>query len=230
MMKTYKPTRLISIKKSNNNKGFTLLELLMAVVIFTIIVTLIINEYIGQQGQSITSQQAVEMQQTARASMFLISKNIRKAGFDPAGSNNAGITNAGDGSIGNPLDISYNVDFGEDGIDNNSINGIDDVAEQGTGFTLETLTYVLADPDGDGDTDLVVEINGGGNQFLAENISTLNFTYLDETNTATATLADIRSIQVTTTVTTDSNELDRTMGNNNTRTLTAIFKCRNLGL
>lgn len=236
MIITSKSTQLASIKKSShNNRGFTLLELLIAIAIFGIVVGLIIDEYSAQTGQSITQQQAVEIQQTARASMYLISNKLKMAGFDPQGNNDAGITAAGDG-INGSLDFSYYVDFGEDGINNNPPDtSIDEAGEWGTGFTLQTLSYAFNDSDGDGDNDIEMNDNSGGYNLLAENISTLDFTYFDQDNNSItipippATLEDIRTIQITITATTDSNERDQSNGNN-LRTITTIVKCRNLGL
>ena len=193
-----------------DNRGFTMLELVIAVVIFGIVVALIINSYTDQQGQSISQQQAVELEQTARASIYLISRDIRNAGYDPESKNDVGIVNAGDGSIGNPLTLSFYV-------------------ESGSGFTKNNISYVLNDQDSDGDNDLVISYNSAPAQMFAENISNLTFSYYDQNNTVTTNLDEIRAIKVAIAVTTDSDELNR-LKTNNVRTLTTMIKCRNLGL
>ncbi len=206
-----------SSSNSHNNSGFTLIELLIAMVIFGIIVALIIGEYSDRQGRSITQQQAVEIQQTARASLYLISTEIIQAGYDPLKKGDVGIITAGNGST-NPLRFSY----------------------YDSAMIRVSKSYQLADNGSDGDNDITMKygkesspgagIIEGGSQLLAENISALTFSYLDENNAATTVLDDIRAIQMTITATTDANERDRTQGSNNARTLITTIKCRNMGL
>ena len=84
------------------------------------------------------------------------------------------------------------------------------------------------DPEGDGD-DMTVSYNGAGAQVIAENILNLAFTYYDAKGGSPASLADIKSVQITITTTTDVNELAR-RANNNTRTLHTRVYLRNMGL
>jgi len=70
-------------------------------------------------------------------------------------------------------------------------------------------------------------------KLIAEDIQSINFTYLDEDNvdlTSPVTISSLRSVRIIITATGPSNELDRTDGKNNTRTLQTTVKCRNLGL
>ncbi|MBF0204302.1 MAG: hypothetical protein HQK67_08295, partial [Desulfamplus sp.] len=81
--------------------------------------------------------------------------------------------------------------------------------------------------------DLTVNDGGTTDKLIAENISALTFTYLNASNAVTTTLTDIRAVTISITAITDAtltNELDRTGGTNNTRTLRATIQCRNLGL
>ena len=79
-----------------STKGFTLIELLVALAMLGVIITLMVNSKIGQQGQNITQQQAVEMQQSVRASIYLMSREIRSAGYNPEyRTYDVGIVNAG---------------------------------------------------------------------------------------------------------------------------------------
>jgi len=213
-----------------NEKGFSLIELMIALVIFSVVVALFASARIGQQDQELSQQQAVEMQQTARSALLLMSKDIRMAGYDPKGDFAAGITGAGNGSAGTSLDLAYVEGF--DGIDNDSDGQVDETDE----LNLKTVSYQLLDrpsTNPDGDLDLTVQNNGsGGYQLLAENIPSLDLAYLDADGNVLAApvaLDDIRAVQVAVTVGVDNKELDR-FPENNTRTLTTTVNCRNLGL
>ncbi len=201
-----------------STKGFTLIELLIAMAMFGIIVTLMVNSKIDQQDQSITQQQAVEVQQSARATVYLMSAEIRSAGYNPEYRKyDTGITNAGVNTM------TFNRIASDDGDDNDGNGVIDEDGE------LETITYTLQDSDGDGDNDITVAYNGGGANPVAENIQNLSFVYFDINGAVTAVTSDIRSIRITVTARTDITELARAPLNN-TRTLTNTVFLRNLGI
>ncbi len=221
MISAFFKTRPGWTKPFLNCNGFTLPELLIAMAISGIIIAGIVGARLGQQQQSITQQQAVDMQQTVRAAMFLMTSEMRLAGFDPDGNANVGILTAGDlNSAGDTFSFSYIADW--DGIDNDDDGAIDESGE------LATLTYTLEDHDGDGDNDITIDY-GSGAVILAENISNLTFVYQDSDNAVTAVPDDIRSIQITVTAITDTGQLNYLAGNN-TRSLTSTVKLRNQGL
>ena len=140
-----------------STKGFTLIELLVAIAILGVIITLMIDSKIGQQDQNITQQQAVEMQQSVRASVFLMSREIRSAGYNPEyRTYNVGITNAGANAL------TFNRVASDDGDDNDNDGTVDEDGE------LEIITYALQDSDGDGDNDITVAYNAGGANAIAE--------------------------------------------------------------
>jgi len=161
------------------NEGFTLTELLVAIVISGIVMTSIYSAYYSQQKSFIAQEQVVAMQQNLRAGMDLLEREIRMAGYDPAGTSDAGIAPGADSAI-----INITEDLDGDGL---------------TSGSNEDITYSLYDSGSDGDTDLGRD-TGGGNQLLAENIDALNFVYLDENGTPlatpVATPGNIRSIQI----------------------------------
>jgi len=188
--------------------GVTLIELLIAMAMLSFVAGLFVSEHIRQQNQEMTQAQAVTMQQSVRASMLLMTKEFRMAGYDPEKNFNAGITDAGDDFI----DFSY-VDSG----------------------ALQTMSYRHEDHGGDGD--LRVNKGGGGYYLLSENIETLNLEYLDEEGSSIViddpvsqgTLDMIRAVRITITAGVDSQQRDLSPGNN-TRTLIKTVKFRNLGL
>jgi len=234
-LSTLKKIKSLLFKTGQPSKtGFSLIELLVALAVFSIVVALIVSARIGQQDQELTQQQAVEMQQTVRSALLLMSKDIRMAGYDPDNDFSVGIIAAGDGSAGTTLDLSYVEGF--DNVDNDSDGQTDEADE----LSSRNVSYQLLDkgPDGtdtnpDGDMDLTLDTNGGGYHLLAENIDSLEFVYLDEDGNPIATpaaeLDNIRALRITITAGVDNQELDR-FPENNTRSLTTTVKCRNLGL
>jgi prepilin-type N-terminal cleavage/methylation domain-containing protein len=200
-----------------STKGFTLIELLVALALLGVIITLMVNSKIGQQDQNITQQQAVEMQQNVRASIFLMSREIRSAGYNPEyRTYDVGITNAGANTL------TFNRVASDDGDDNDNDGIVDEDGE------LEIITYTFQDSDGDGDNDITVAYNAGGANSIAENIQNLMFAYFDENGAVTADTSAIRSIQITVTATTNISELARSPLNN-TRSLSTLIYLRNLG-
>lgn len=195
------------IHKMKKDDGFTLVELLVSIAMFGVIVSLIINARIDQQKQSITQQQAVEMQQNIRSTLYIMTRDIRMAGYDPEGTNGAGISKDLPGS---PTEGTLTFSLVDD----------DD--------TLKTITYSLIG-------NQIRKDEGGGMQLLAENITNLKFEYFDKNRDELtmpidqADINDIRSIQITVTTSTDPNPLSNSADNND-RTLTTTVKCRNLGL
>ena len=198
-------------------KGITLVELLVGMSIFSLVVAGIISSKLEQQGQHISQLQAVEMQQSVRAVMFLIKREIRMAGYDPfMQDNGAGIITA------RANNLFFSIGAVDDGKDNDGDGQVDENQE------LETISYAFFDPEGDGD-DMTVSYNGAGAQVIAENILNLEFSYYDANGGSPGFVTDIKSVQITITTTTDVNEFARTT-NNNTRTLNTRVYLRNMGL
>jgi type IV pilus assembly protein PilW len=222
------------------DQGFTLIEILLALAISGVVMAGVYSAYYSQQKSYVTQEQVVAMQQNLRAAMYYMEREIRMAGCDPTEDAGAGIQTAGSNSIRFTLDI-------HDGVDNDSDGRVDESEEAGnvdgdTDDANEDITYSLADNDGDGDNDL-----GRNNNLIAENIDALDFVYLDANGATTATLANIRSVQITLVARTgrgDPGYTNNTVYRNQQNTiillaqndnfrrklLTAEVKCRNLGL
>ena len=201
------------MKPLKNTQGFSLLELLVAMAVFSMIIAAIMTSRTDQQIQNVTQIQAAEMQQSARAVMFMMKRDIRKAGFNSlaSGSASAGIT------VAQTSTLAYTY------IDTANLN------------TLTTETYTLADHD----LDTVVDDITRDNFLVAENIQNLTFRYFDGTSpvpneilapVANTNLANIRSIEISITAGIDTDELARAGANNRNRTLTSTVFLRNMGL
>jgi len=232
----------------NNKKAFTLIELLVALAISGVVMAGIYSAYYSQQKSYITQEQVAAMQQNLRAAMYIMPREIRMAGCDPTGSAGAGIQTANTNSITFTLDITGGESDGKDNDNNGSVDE-DDEKRFSDGFcddTNENITYSLYTADGIqklGRKSPLTAIN----QPVAENIDALDFVYLDANGAPTATLANIRSVQITLVARTGRGDPGYT---NNTsyqnhqgstiytapndsfrrKLLTAEVKCRNLGL
>lgn len=192
-------------------KGFTLIEMLIALTIGSLLLASLYNFYLGQKKTHALREQVAEMQQNARAGMELIVREIRMAGYNPTRTPGVGIVAAGANSIRITMDL----------------NGDGDVADAD-----EDITYSLYDSGGDGDLDIGRKPAGGTNQPVAENIDSLNFVYTladGSTTTAPATPSQVRMIKVTLTARTAKPDLDYpTNGGHRTYTLESVITPRNL--
>ncbi|MBW2031277.1 MAG: prepilin-type N-terminal cleavage/methylation domain-containing protein [Deltaproteobacteria bacterium] len=215
-----------------DKQGFTLMELLVAMAMAGIVMGSVFSVYYSQQKSYVVQEEVSGMQQNLRAALYLMAKEIRMAGCDPTGTAGAGITTAGASSISFTLDLR-----GKDP---------DDPPDGDTGDANENITYTLYDFGSDGDMDLGRD-TGSGNSPVAENIDAINFVYLDGSGNPTASLSQIRSVQITIVARTGRNIRGYT--DNNTYTnlqgatifgpagdnvrrvrLATNVKCRNLGL
>ena len=143
---------------SKSSKGFTLIELMVAMAITSVFMAAVFAACITQLRSHITQQQIVEMQQNLRAAMQLIQRDIRMAGHDPLRSAGGGITTM----LATSLGFTTDVTGGEsDGIDNDN-DGLVDAADTDenrfsdgdTGDANEQIIYSL-------------DINGAGDQFFS---------------------------------------------------------------
>lgn len=202
------------LMKENREKGFTLVELLIAMVISAIVMTSVYSVYAAQQRSYIVQEQVAAMHQNLRAAMYFMEREIRMAGCDPTGAAGAGIQ-----SDSNATSIHFTEDFrGKDA---------GDPPDGDTGDPDEDISYFLADADGDGQVDDLVRDTGGVEanieKVIAENIARLKFTYLESDSiTETAVPDDMRFVQI---------ELDATNDDGSkTDTLQTRIHTRNLGM
>ncbi len=169
---------------SPDTAGFTLIELMAAMTISTVVMCAVFSAYFAQQKSYRIQLQMAELQQNLRAAMYFIERDVRSAGCDPTGRAGAGIVTAR-ASL-----LRFTADFDGDG----------------TIQSREDVTYSLYDSGGDGDTDIGRAKGGGNRQPLALNIDSLDFRYIDEdgvildddgSGNVTTNLKRIRSIQIT---------------------------------
>ena len=71
--------------KSRKDKGVTLIELLIALVISSILIAAVYRTFIGQQKTYTVQEQVVDMQQNVRVAINKMMREIRMAGFGNVG-------------------------------------------------------------------------------------------------------------------------------------------------
>ena len=163
------------------NQGFTLIELMVAMVISSILITAVVMTFQLQVRSKNTQMVLTAMNQTSRIALEIMTKEIGYAGYDPLRSANAGIL------VALPNQIDFTMDIGD---------------------PSQPATNAL-EPDGDANDPnefvrYAINTNGhlgrdtgGGLQPLARNVDALNFVYLNAQGNITAVLANIRSVEVT---------------------------------
>ena len=228
----------------NNHKGFTLIELLVAMTVGLVVMAGVSMTFRSQQKSYLLQEQMAAMQQNLRAAMFHMEREIRVAGCDP------NLTASAQFVTANATSMTFTQDLR--GTTEGSLPDGD------TDDPNENITYYLNDIDMDGRGDELRRIDtnpgGIGNQVIADNISALNFVYLDQAGTqldddgagnVTTGIPQIRSVEITLLARTGRG--DRGFQNNTVyqvggavfvapgdnrrrKLLTTGIKCRNLGL
>jgi type IV pilus assembly protein PilW len=88
-----------NFKKSTSN-GFTIIELLVAVAISSIVLLAVIQVFTSSNKIYTVQDKVVGMQQNVRAALGMMTRDIRMAGLDPTGdAGDAGIVSADNSSI-----------------------------------------------------------------------------------------------------------------------------------
>ena len=137
-----------------NCHGFTLIELMIALALSSIVITGIYTTFISQNKSYIVQSRVVEMQQTLRTVFLIMEKDLRMAGYDPSSSGNFVIASATHDSF------EFGIDWDEDGV----LDGSED------------FKYELYDSNDPGaEKNELHKMSGGA--AIAYNISALEFAY-----------------------------------------------------
>jgi type IV pilus assembly protein PilW len=139
-------------KLRDTQSGFSLIELLFAMVIFLVVLAAISSAFISQRKSYNVQEQIAEMTQSARSAINMLSTEIRQTGYNPANiSNFVGIPYSasqlqlfadlnGDGDTSDPNEnIIYTYDSANLRINRNDVNTDNTAhafAENIQGFTV----------------------------------------------------------------------------------------------
>ena len=162
---------------NGNKSGFSLVELLVAMAVASIVMTLIYGMYVSQVKTHTNQKLIAEMQQNVRSAMNLLERTARMAGYDSAGTANAAIMKdfTGFGAPHDDLDIktdanhiAFTVDFDNDG----TIDLNDD----------ELIAYRLNDSNLEVWKEDPKNPGNWGWRVLAENIEAIGFAFAFDDN------------------------------------------------
>lgn len=171
-----------------SKRGFSLLEMLIVLAIFTFIVGGIFNNLSQSQIRYQFEQEVAEVQQSARNAIDIMEREIKLAGFPKASYYDSaqGWTSANSNRVAagfitiTATNMVFEADVEEDGI----VERVDYTLASGT------LSRSAQDKPAGGGAPAAVY------QALANNVTALTFTYLNSTGTATATASDVRFVQI----------------------------------
>lgn len=166
--------------KRSDQSGFTLIELMIAMAIGSILMVAVVSAYQIQVGSKNTQEALTDMNTTARAALEIMVHEVRTAGCDPDGGAGAGIVNAG------ANDLTFTMDIGNTAGTSFQPDGLLDGPNEQIRYAINANGNLGRD-----------RLDGAGLQPLARNVDAVDFVYLDEDGVVTGTLADIRSIQIT---------------------------------
>ena len=195
-------------RRATSTHGFSLLELLIVLAVFSFIVGGIFNNLTQSQKRYQFEQEVSEVQQAARNAADIMEREIKLAGFPIASyydsalnwtSANSERVAAGFITLG-ATNLVFEADLLEDGI-------VDRVEYRLNGTTLERSAR---DKTAGGGAPAAVY------QTLATNVTALTFSYLNSSGSATTVPADVRSVGILFNINTTSVDPQ----NRNRRTIT----------
>lgn len=183
--------RPVTKRPSQNDQGLTLVELLVALAMATILSVALVATFASYSRTSVAQENVLSMQQNLRAALYLMGRDLRMAGYrgsDPSSAPSAGFVTA------NADNLSFTV--------------LDDATN-----TLTTITYTF--------TNNTIQRSDGTmtNEVIAEAIQDVEFYYTSSgggQSTTPGTLGNIESVEITVLARTKKNDPD--FSNNTTYT------------
>lgn len=157
--------------RSRHESGFTLTELLVAMVLAGVAMSAIYAAYVTQQRAYKTTQDVTAAQQNLRSAMYFLEKDLRMAGYDPQDGGTFGFTN----TLDNSFKFTWDVD------ENGVLSG-----------ASEYITYKFETPE------TTIERDSGDGSFndIADGISGVTFTYFTDSGVTTTTPDQVRMVLV----------------------------------
>lgn len=162
----------VSLLMSDNNKGFSLVEMMLALVLALFIMATTFKAFTAQREAYHVQEQITQMQQSVRAAMDMMVYDIEMAGYDP---NDGGFL----GIILDPNQLHLRADLNGD--TNINLYGSD-----------EDILYTYDQPN-----KMISRTTAAQIQPFAEDIKEFSIEYLDPNGAAATTSADIRQVRIT---------------------------------
>ena len=168
----------MSSKPVTNQRGITLTELLIALALGLFTVGAVYAVHLNQVKRQIVQEDVLAMQQTARAALDMMTREIRMAGYDPMGVNrDADSSNDFYGLGYHPTELLVRADLNGNGLLTDS---------------KESIVYLYDDST----STLRRKVGGGGRQPVAEHIEAVTFSYRDASGHSTTHAPSIRAVDV----------------------------------
>jgi prepilin-type N-terminal cleavage/methylation domain-containing protein len=166
--------KLVMIKIGDHMKGengFTLAELLVAMVVGLLVMTAAYATYMTQSRSYKTNEAVTALQQNLRSAMYHLERELRMAGYNPS--------------------VSGTVSFGFTNIAEDTVTFTMDSNGNGVLDTTETITYAR-----DGTNNTLTRNAGAGAQDLALDITDFALVYINENGAAAGSANDVRAVNV----------------------------------
>ncbi len=186
------------------SRGFTLIELLVVLAIQGILLAAAVTSFTGQLTTYDLQEQITAMHQNARAAMTMVVREARKAGYDPAGLDFAGVSY-------DPARLRIAADHNGDG----------DLSDSN-----ERVAYYH-----DAQQMVLRRSTGGGGQPVVEDVQGFAVEYLDAAGNRTTVNSHIRRLRISiTTRTAKRDPRYPANGGHRTHMLRSVVTPVNLGL
>lgn len=204
-------------------KGFSFLELIIAMTLGLVILAALTRTFVVQRKVFGTQEQILEMAQTARAGMEMITSEVMMAGFDPSGllqhSDDTKTTFSGIVYDDTKSELEIRAD----------LNGNGMIVKNGIKSKPKTWSY-------DKNERIVYKLIGGAIkrktgkgyfQPFVENVQSFSFDYKKLDGTIATNESEIRQVLINIEVKTEEPEIN---GGFKRKTLSSLVMIRNLGL
>ena len=161
-----------------DQRGVTLTELLIALALGLFTIGAVYAVHLNQVKRQIIQEDVLAMQQTARAALDMMAREIRMAGYDPMGVNrDVDASNDFPGLSYHPTELRIRADLNGNGVPTDSKESIIYLYDDST-FTLRR------------------KVGRGGRQPVAEHIEAFTFSYRDALGNPTTHAPSIRAVDV----------------------------------
>ena len=164
-----------------NQRGLTLTELLIALALGLFTIGAVYGVHLNQVKKQIVQEDVLAMQQTARAALDMMAREIRMAGYDPMGVNrDAASSNDFHGLSYHPTELHVRADLNGNGV----LTGRKD--------RNEYIVYLYDDSK----SELKRKVKNGSPQPVAEHIEAFTVSYRDALGHPTTHAPSIRAVDV----------------------------------
>lgn len=152
-------------------KGFTLAEMLVAMVVAGLVMTATYATYMTQSRSYKTNEAVTALQQNLRSAMYHLERELRMAGYNPS--------------------VSMTVNFGFTDIGANTVTFTMDSNGNGVLDSTETIIYAR-----NATNNTLTRNAGAGAQPLALDITNFSLTYRKEDGTVAGSANEVRSVDI----------------------------------